>query len=123
MPDRRSATIRIARSVALFALLAAAAGCGGLGVENECTTSPITISLQTPIKVGQTVQAGADYATSNCPASTTVTWSTSNAAIASVTSDGRVTGAAVGGPVTIRAQVNEKSGTAEVTVTAASIIP
>lgn len=99
------------------------AGCGGLDVANPCTTSTVTVSVSSAIKVGQTVQAAADYGVSNCPASTVVLWSSSNSAVASITSDGRVTGASVGGPVTITATVNDKSGTADVSVTAASVVP
>lgn len=46
-----------------------------------------------------------------------VTWSTSNAAIATVAQDGIVTGVSGGGPVTITAAVGSVSGTASVTVT------
>ncbi len=47
-----------------------------------------------------------------------VTWSSSNAAIASVNADGLVTGVAAGGPVTITASCEGKSGTTQITVTA-----
>ena len=46
-----------------------------------------------------------------------VTWTTSNASIATVSPTGVVTGVAAGGPVTITATVAGKSGTATVTVT------
>ncbi len=47
----------------------------------------------------------------------TVTWSSDNAALASVSSSGVVTGVAPGGPVTITATSEGKSGSAAVTVT------
>lgn len=47
----------------------------------------------------------------------TVTWATSNATIASVSSAGVVTGVAAGGPVTITATSEGQSGSAQVTVT------
>ena len=46
-----------------------------------------------------------------------LTWTTSNAAIATVSPTGLVTGIAAGGPVTITATAAGKSGTAAVTVT------
>jgi hypothetical protein len=45
------------------------------------------------------------------------TWTTGNAAIATVSPTGLVTGIAAGGPVTMTAAVDGKSGTASVTVT------
>jgi uncharacterized protein YjdB len=47
----------------------------------------------------------------------TVTWATSNAAVATVSATGVVTGAAVGGPVTITVTSEGQSGTAAITVT------
>jgi hypothetical protein len=46
-----------------------------------------------------------------------VTWTTSNAAVATVNSTGIVTGVSAGGPVTITATSEGKSGTSAVTVT------
>ena len=46
-----------------------------------------------------------------------VVWTTSNANIATVSATGLVTGISVGGPVTITATSEDKSGTASVTVT------
>lgn len=46
-----------------------------------------------------------------------VTWTTSNAAMATVSTNGLVTGVSAGGPVTITATSEGKSGTAAITVT------
>lgn len=46
----------------------------------------------------------------------TVTWTTSNAAVATVSAAGVVTGVAPGGPVTITATAEGKSGSAQITV-------
>src|SRR5205823_3114290 len=50
-----------------------------------------------------------------------VAWATSNAALATVSSTGLVTGVAVGGPVTITATSEGQNGTAAITVTVAPL--
>jgi alpha-tubulin suppressor-like RCC1 family protein len=50
-----------------------------------------------------------------------VVWATSNAAVATVSQAGVVTGVTAGGPVTITATSEGKSGTAQVTVTAPAV--
>src|SRR6266850_832006 len=48
-----------------------------------------------------------------------VTWSSANTAVATVNASGLVTGVAAGGPVTITATCETKTGTSDITVTAA----
>ena len=50
-----------------------------------------------------------------------VTWSSDNTAVATVNASGRVTGVAAGGPVTITATCETKTGTSAVTVTAVPV--
>lgn len=78
------------------------------------TVSPTTASIQT----SQTVQLSAALldANGNAPTGRTVTWSTSNANIASVNASGLVTGVAAGS-ATITAASEGKTGTSQVTVT------
>jgi uncharacterized protein YjdB len=51
----------------------------------------------------------------------TVTWSSSNAAVATVDGTGLVTGVGAGGPVTVTAASEGRSGTASITVTPAPV--
>src|SRR2546422_413975 len=89
------------------------------------TVTPIpvaTVAVAPPtasIVVGATVQLSAtpQDAVGNPLTGRTITWQSGNAAVASVDSNGVVTGKAVGGPVTITATSEGKSGTAAVTVT------
>src|SRR3989441_906773 len=71
------------------------------------------------VPVGQTVQLTATTKDANGTVLTgrTVTWATSNAALATVSGSGVVTGVAAGGPVTITATSEGQSGTAAITVT------
>jgi uncharacterized protein YjdB len=72
------------------------------------------------VSVGGSTQLSATLrdAANNILTGRTVTWSSSNSAVASVgTSTGLVSGAAAGGPVTITATSEGVSGTAQVTVT------
>ncbi|MGH7522724.1 MAG: Ig-like domain-containing protein, partial [Gemmatimonadales bacterium] len=82
----------------------------------------VTVSPGTPsVAVGTTVQLTATTkdASGNTLVGRTVTWGTSNGAIATVSSSGLVTAVAVGGPVTITATSEGINGTANVTVIAA----
>src|SRR5712671_3275377 len=81
--------------------------------------SPTTASIST----GTTVQLTATPkdAAGNPLAGRTVTWTTSNATIATVDVNGVVTGKAAGGPVTITATSEGKSGTSAVTITPAPV--
>src|SRR5947209_8417761 len=89
------------------------------------TVTPIpvaTVAVAPPtasIVVGATVQLSAtpQDAAGNPLTGRTVTWQTSDGTIATVDATGLVTGKAVGGPVTITATSEGKSGTAAVTVT------
>jgi len=81
--------------------------------------SPTTASIST----GTTVQLTATPkdAAGNPLAGRTVTWTTSNATIATVDVNGVVTGKAAGGPVAITATSEGKSGTSAVTITPAPV--
>src|SRR5207253_76070 len=88
------------------------------------TVSPAPVALVTvapataTVQVGQTVQLTATTkdANGNVLTGRTVTWATSNAALATVNGSGLVTGVAAGGPITITATSEGQSGTAAVTV-------
>jgi len=82
------------------------------------TVTPATAS----VPAGGTVQLTATPkdATGNPLTGRTITWQSSNSAIASVNGSGLVTGVATGGPVTITATSEGQSGTSAVTVTAPS---
>lgn len=117
LPWTRLRRAQIAAVVVSLSAVGLLNGCVSTSLEGQCNTTDVTIQTQTTIAVGQTVQAAADYAISNCPASTAVVWSSDNTSIVTVASDGRMTGVKAGGPVTIRAKVNNKTGTAAITVT------
>jgi uncharacterized protein YjdB len=79
----------------------------------------ITVTPSTPtIIVGNTVQltATALDGSGNTLTGRTFTWSSSNSSVASVNSSGLVTGAVVGGPVSISASAEGVIGSASVTV-------
>ena len=80
------------------------------------TVAPATGS----ISIGQTLQLTATLrdASGNVLTGRTISWTTSSASIATVSSSGLVTAVAAGGPVTITATSEGRSGTAAVTVTA-----
>jgi uncharacterized protein YjdB len=92
------------------------------------TLAPVATVTVTPasssVGVGQTVQLTATMRDANNSVLTgrTVTWGSSNTGIATVSSSGVVTGVAVGS-ATITATSEGKSGTASVSVTAASADP
>src|SRR5260370_1371949 len=71
-----------------------------------------------PVAVGATVQLTATPkdAAGNVLTGRVVTWTTSNSAVATVSSTGLVTGVAPGGPVTITATSEGQSGTALIRV-------
>src|SRR5690242_563880 len=85
------------------------------------TVTPATAS----VPAGGTVQLTATPkdANGNPLTGRTITWQSSNSAIASVNGSGLVTGVATGGPATITATSEGQSGSAAVTVTAASATP
>lgn len=78
------------------------------------TIAPATLAL-TPGVVLQLTPTVRD-AQGNVLTDRAVTWTSSNQSIAAVSNDGVLTGVAVGGPVTITASSEGKSGTATVTV-------
>jgi trimeric autotransporter adhesin len=85
----------------------------------------VTVTLASPtVIVGNSTQASAVLkdANGNVLTGRAVTWATSDAAIATVSSTGLVTRVAGGGPVTITATSEGKSGSATVTVCAANTL-
>jgi len=98
--------------------------------EGKIGTAAITVTLVpvasvavTPataaVMVGETapLAAATKDAAGNVLTGRTITWTTSNAAVATVSATGVVTGVAAGGPVTITATSEGKTGTAAITVT------
>src|SRR5207248_6170266 len=79
------------------------------------TVAPATASVAT----GQMVQLSATPkdASGNPLTGRVITWTSSNATVASVNGSGLVTGVAAGGPVTITATSEGHSGTSAITVT------
>jgi uncharacterized protein YjdB len=86
---------------------------------DQVTVSPSATS----IVVGTTTQFQATTVGSHGDVLTgrTVTWSSGNAAVASVSTGGLVSGVAPGGPVTITATSEGTSGSAQITVTAVPV--
>src|SRR5205809_378548 len=101
----------------------------GTSGTSAVTVTPITVAslAVTPatasIQENGTVQLTATPkdATGNPLSGLVVTWQTSNATIAMVDGNGLVTGKALGGPITITATSEGKSGTASVSVTPAPV--
>lgn len=93
--------------------------CGGASeVAPVCAISAVTVVVPVAsLTVGQTTQAAAAYTVQNCTPLPTIAWASDNAAVASVSATGLVTGVVAGGPVTIRATVGSQVGSAAVTVT------
>jgi uncharacterized protein YjdB len=99
--------------------------------EGQSGSASVTVTAVTPVAsvtvspANGSVQAGSTYqltatpkdASGNPLTGRVVTWSSANTAIATVSSSGLVTGVAAGGPVTITATSEGKSGTAAITVT------
>src|SRR6266550_3922496 len=81
------------------------------------TPSPASVAAGTTLQLTATL---AD-ANGNSLTGRTVTWGTSDATLATVDANGLVTGKSVGGPVTITATSEGKSGTSSVTVTPAPV--
>ena len=85
----------------------------------------VTVSPSSPsITAGATQQMAATVrdASGNILTGRTVTWSSSNTAVATVNGSGVASGVAAGGPVTITATSEGVSGTASLTVTAAAAV-
>lgn len=86
-----------------------------------CVVQSLAVSpASATIELGATTGLNATVTQQNC-GSLATNWSSDNPGVASVASDGTVTGVAVGGPVTITASAGGKSGTATVTVTVAAV--
>src|SRR5437773_736564 len=83
------------------------------------TVSPTTASL--PVGVTRPFTAVTKDAAGNTLTGRTVTWASSNTAVATVSGSGLATGVA-GGPATITATSEGQSGTAALTITAASCV-
>ena len=115
--DRRlTARLRFGLSACLTVL----AACGG---ESAAPPAPVASVAVTPpsttMTLGQTQQLTAQPrdAQGNNLTNRTVSWSSTNTAVASVSSSGLVTALTVGGPVTIVASSEGQDGSAVVTVT------
>src|SRR2546426_573482 len=81
------------------------------------TPSPASVAVGTTLQLTATLTD----ANGNSLTGRTVTWATSDATLATVDANGLVTGKSVGGPVTITATSEGKSGTSSVTVTPAPV--
>lgn len=100
------------------ACLTVLAACGG-GTEPPPPVASVQVTpLSSTISVGQTAQLTATPkdAAGGTLVNRTVTWTSTNASVASVSSSGLVTALAVGGPVTIVATSEGQDGSAIVTV-------
>lgn len=122
-------TSRFARTLAAFTFLAVAASCGGGGDDDGGTTNPpgvvarVEITATAPsVEVGQNLQTTVRYydASSSQLGGRTVSYGTSNANVATVSTTGLVT-ATSPGSVTISATVDGIIGNLSVTVTAVPI--
>ena len=116
-PDRR---LTASRRFGLAACLTVLTACGGDGSGPPAPVASVAVTPQSStIVVGQTTQLTAQPkdAQGNNLGNRTVTWSSTNTAVASVSSSGLVTALTVGGPVTIVASSEGQDGSAVVTVT------
>ncbi|HEX2091743.1 MAG TPA: Ig-like domain-containing protein [Longimicrobiaceae bacterium] len=121
-PSRfRTGRLQVTARVALAAaVLAAAAGCkDSTGPDRKVASVTVTAPAQT-VEVGKTLQLSATAANSRGTTLTgkVFTWTSSSDAVARVDANGLVTGVAAGGPVTITASVEGRSGSVALTVTA-----
>jgi len=101
---------------AAILILALGTACGG--ATKAAPVASVSVSLTSPLGVGQTTQASAVLrdASSNVLTGRAVTWSTSNADVAPLSSSGLVTGGRIG-TATITATSEGIDGSAGVTVT------
>jgi YVTN family beta-propeller protein len=104
--------------VTLTASAGGKSGTATVTVAQAVTTVTVTPPASTLGSIGETLQltATATDANGTTVSGLPVTWSSSNATVASVSTTGLVTAVANGGPVTITATEGGKSGTATVTV-------
>src|ERR1043166_6628114 len=100
--------------------VAAATGCAGFSITGGSggkAVATVAVTLPSAILVGDTVLATAEARdASGARLARTFTWSSSNPAVASITPAGQLVGVAQGGPVTITATVEGKSGTGSISV-------
>jgi Bacterial Ig-like domain (group 2) len=117
-PSHRS-LLRLAGSFALFGYLVA---CGGKDAPAPvCAVTAVNVAPATgSVAVGESLNLSAAVVQTNCTGLTT-TWTSSNPAVATVSSTGTVTGVTAGGPVLITAQAGGGSGSAAIVVTPAAI--
>ena len=101
-------------SAAIF-ILALGTGCGG--ATKAAPVASVSVSLTSPMGVGQTTQASAVLrdASSNVLSGRAVTWTSSNAAVATLSSSGLVTAAGIG-TATVTATSEGMSGSADAAV-------
>ena len=100
--------------------LAAGTGCGGFSITGGSggnAVATVAVTLPSTILVGDTVLATAEARdASGARLAKVFTWSSSNPAVASISPAGQLVGVAAGGPVTITATVEGKSGTGSISV-------
>ncbi|MCC6774104.1 MAG: Ig-like domain-containing protein [Gemmatimonadaceae bacterium] len=108
--------------------MAAALACSGGGdstfVPPVARVASVSVSPSAlAVEVGRTSQvtATARDASGNPMSGRAVTWSSTNAAVATVSASGVVTGVTAGGPVAISAAVDGRAGVAQVTVTSVPV--
>lgn len=100
-------------------LLTLALGCGDPSGPDAVPVATIQIaSVPSSLPQGSSVQLSVTLkdTADNVLTGRTITWTTSNANVASVSAEGVLTAAAVGGPVTITATAETKSATLQVSV-------
>ncbi len=110
-------------SATITAMSEGQSGTASITVSNVPVSSVTVSPTSASLLVGQRAQLTATPkdASGNPLIGRTVTWSSSNTSLASVSSSGLVTGVAAGGPVTITATSEGQSGTASVTVANAPV--
>lgn len=116
-------TARAAGQAVITATVDGATASAVLTVRGASVAS-VTVSIApTTIALGQTASAQVTLRDSagNTIAGRTVSWSSSNPSVAPVSPTGVITGLATGGPVTITAAIDGRSGSASVTVGAVPV--
>ena len=117
-------------AIAASALVAATIGCSGGGLDATVFPPPpatvVTVEVfptAVSMESGATSQltASAKDASGSLVSGRTVAWASDNAAIATVSGSGLVSGVSAGGPVRITATVDGTIGAAQVTVTPAPV--
>ena len=88
---------------------------------NTVTVTPATASLVLGVTPTQQLAAQLQDINGNVLSGRLVTWGTSNPALATVDANGLVTAVGAGGPVTITATSEGKTGTSSITVTLAPV--